>query len=493
MAGDNPSLKTRKSVLKSEDWWAVWIGLFVFILGLGPIFEKDLLGWIVQHRVWTDIGQSVGPMSLEYQSLSGSMSAVLTYLFMLGLTGVAVAAMGKNLFRYAIGFTIIFWVVFGCMVAGNFAYISATPEMRAALEIPWSLSLGEKGYVVAIIIGIIISNFFPSGAEFLKDSAKPEWFIRTGIVILGAVIGIKALGAFGLAGSVILRALFLAIVAQLIYWPIIYYFSRRFFHLTREWAVPLAFGCSTSGVSAVIASGGAIRTSPQVMTVVSTVIIIFTVVEIQILPWFTQAFLYKEPVVAGAWIGLSIKTDGGVIGAGAVSDSLIRAKALASLGIRWEDGWTLMTATTIRVFIDGFLGVWIFILAIIWAAFRLNGEKASKVSKVTPREIWERFPKFIIGFSLTFLIIVVIGLTNPHMVKAAETGAGHANAVRTLFFSLCFFSVGLSADFRKLWVKGIGRIMAIYAFCVFGFIMWIGLLVCWLFYHGVVPPEIVKS
>ena len=492
MPGDNPPLPTGQSILKSDDWWAVWIGLFVFILALGPIFEKDLLGWTVQHRVWTDIGQSVRPISDGYQHLSGIMSAVLTYLFILGLTGLAMAAMGKNLLRYAVGFSIIFWVVFGCMVACNYAYIAATPEMRIALDIPWSLSLGEKGFIVAIIIGLIIGNFFPSGAEFLKDAAKPEWFIRTGIVVLGAVIGIKAVGAFGLASALIFRGLCLAIVAQLIYWPIVYFVSRRFFHFTPEWAVPLAFGCSTSGASAAIATAVAIRASPQVATILSTVIIVFTLVELQILPRIAGAFLYGEPVVAGAWIGLAIKTDGGVIGGGAVADALIRANALTNLGIRWQEGWVLMTATTTRVFIDAFIGVWTFLAALIWSAYRLNEEGALDRRNVSPREIWERFPKFIIGFSLTFLTIVVIGLANPQMIKAAETGSSHANALRTIFFSLCFFSVGLAANFRKLWVVGIGRVIAVYGLCVFGFILWIGLLICWVFYHGVMPPEIVQ-
>jgi hypothetical protein len=77
-------------------------------------------------------------------------------------------------------------------------------------------------------------------------------------------------------------------------------------------------------------------------------------------------------------------------------------------------------------------------------------------------------------------------------VKAAETGAGHANALKTLFFSLCFFSVGLATNVRKLWVEGIGRVIVVYGLSVFGFIMWIGLLICWVFYHGVMPPVMVR-
>jgi uncharacterized membrane protein YadS len=492
MPGDNPSVQFPVPILQSDDWWAVWLGLFVFVLGLGPIYEKDLLGWVVQHQVWTEIGQSVRPISKGYGSLSGVISSILTYLFMLGLTSIAVKAMGRNLLKYAISFTIIFWVVFGCMIASNYAYIAATPEMRADLEIPWSLSLGDKGFVIAIILGLIVGNFFPSCAKFLNEAARPEWFIKAGIVIMGAVIGARAVEALNLAGEVIVVGLCLTIVSQLICWPLVYFVSRKLFRFTPEWVIPLTFGCSTSGASAVIATGGAIRSGTQVMTLLSSVIIIFSVLELQILPWFAQTFLYREPFVAGAWIGLAIKTDGGVIGAGGLTDSLVTAKAWTDLGISWTRGWVLMTAITTRVFIDSFVGVWTFIVAVLWSLYRLDGTGAVVRTTVSPREIWERFPKFIIGFTLTFLVILLIGLANPQTVKAAQTGSGHANAVRTLFFGLCFFSVGLAADIRKVLGKGIGRVMAVYGFCVFGFIIWIGLFICWVFYHGVAPPLMVK-
>ena len=77
-------------------------------------------------------------------------------------------------------------------------------------------------------------------------------------------------------------------------------------------------------------------------------------------------------------------------------------------------------------------------------------------------------------------------------VKAAETGTGHANALKTLFFSLCFFSVGLSTTVRKLRVDGIERVQAFYEPSLFGFIMWIGLSICGVFYHGVMYPVMVK-
>ena len=196
-------------------------------------------------------------------------------------------------------------------------------------------------------------------------------------------------------------------------------------------------------------------------------------------------------MVAGAWMGLAVKSDGGAVASGAITDSLIRARALTELGIKYEEGWMLMAATTTKVFIDVFIGVWAFILAIIWSVYRLD--QISPVcetvrSKVSPIEIWHRFPKFVIGFTLTFLLLLLMGLHDPSIVKAAEKGSGQANLIRTLFFALCFFSIGMVTNVRKLWAEGMGRIVAVYAVCLFGFILWVGLLISWLFYKGIMPP-----
>lgn len=151
-----------------------------------------------------------------------------------------------------------------------------------------------------------------------------------------------------------------------------------------------------------------------------------------------------------------------------------------------------MAATTTKVFIDIFIGVWAFILAIIWSVYKLNDKGGGGVAgcKVSASEIWDRFPKFVIGFALTFFVLLFIGLSDPKLVKLAEAGSNQANGLRTLFFALCFFSIGLITNVRKLWDAGMGRIVAVYSVCLFGFILWVGLLVSWLFYHGIMPPVV---
>jgi len=296
--------------------------------------------------------------------------------------------------------------------------------------------------------------------------------------------------AVGLAKTVIFRGLCAVAEAYLIYWPVVYYISRRYFKFTPEWAAPLASGISICGVSAAIATGGAIRARPVVPVVLSAVIIVFVAVELLFLPWLAQAILYKEPMVAGAWMGLAVKSDGGAIASGAITDALIRAKALTAQGIKYQEGWMLMAATTTKIFIDIFIGVWAFILAVIWSVYRIDTKEAATATqhKINPGEIWTRFPKFVIGFTITFLVLMIIGLAYPQVVQQAKTGSDHANALRTIFFALCFFSIGLVTNVRKLWAEGMSRIVAIYAICLFGFILWVGLFISWLFYHGIMPP-----
>lgn len=208
-------------------------------------------------------------------------------------------------------------------------------------------------------------------------------------------------------------------------------------------------------VSAAIATGAAIRARPVVPVVLSAIIVVFVAVELLILPWLAAAFLYTEPMVAGAWMGLAVKSDGGAVASGALTDALIRSKALAAMGVKWESGWMLMAATTTKIFIDIFIGVWAFILAVIWCVYPIDKKARADaacgvVNKVSPIEIWERFPKFVIGFVITLLVMFFIGLANPGIVKQAKLGADHANALRSLFFALCFFSIGLVTNVRKL-------------------------------------------
>jgi uncharacterized membrane protein YadS len=528
----------------SEDWLAVWIGLFIFVLSLGAFVGMDILGWGVTTGVWTDLSKALKPVSAAYAGLGGLGSLIVTYVVLLVIMTVGAVALKADIKKFILSFTVVFWISYICWIIGSWAHIAVTtpPDMQK-FGITWSLKLTpEAGFIVALVVGLFFGNFVPSFADAIKEAVRPEWYIKTAIVILGGFLGVTAAEKLGLASAVMFRGLCAIVEAYLIYWALVYFIARKYFKFSREWAAPLASGISICGVSAAIATGGAIKARPIVPIMVSSLVVIFAVVELIVLPFFAETFLHKEPMVAGAWMGLAVKTDGAAVASGAVADSLIRAKALAVDAVNYKEGWIMGAATTVKVFIDVFIGVWAFVLAIIWCSVI----ECKPGEKIRPGQIWDRFPKFVIGYVVTFAIILwicipasksvtalgdqttaltkqvaaeetqlttttdkaAVASLNDQIAKdkaqlaelnsqmkgpkavmgAAKSATGGANIFRGIFFTMTFFTIGLVSNFKKLWEEGIGKLAAVYVISLFGFIIWIGLVISWIFFHGVKPP-----
>jgi uncharacterized membrane protein YadS len=470
----------------TEDWLALWLGLFIFVLALGVFVGADILGFGVTTSVYTDLSKALSPVSKAYAGLGGIGSLVVTYLFLLVVMTIGASLLRANVTKFILGFTLVFWISYICWIIGSWAHIAVTtPGDMKKFGISWSLKLtAEGGFIVALIVGLLIGNFFPRFAETMKEAVRPELYIKTAIVILGGFLGVIAAEKLGLATAMMFRGLCAIVEAYLIYWALVYLVARKWFKFSSEWAAPLASGISICGVSAAIATGGAIRARPIVPIIVSSLVVIFAVVELLILPFLANTFLWKEPMVAGAWMGLAVKTDGAAVASGAITDSLIRATALAKAGVNYKEGWIMGAATTVKVFIDIFIGIWAFILAWIWAS-RIEARPGEKVGAGV---IWERFPKFVIGYVITFLVILLVCLGYPNLIPKAKSAMGEANVFRGIFFTLTFFTIGVVSNFKKLWEEGVGKLAAVYLLCLFGFIIWIGLLISWLFFHGIKPP-----
>src|SRR5713101_4766935 len=399
----------------SEDWLSVWIGLLVFVLALGMLAGTDVLGWVVTTSVWTDLSKALNPVSKAYSALGGVGALVATYVALLVVMTAGAAALKADLARFALGFTAVFWIGYLSWIAGSYAnFAVTTPADMQRFGISWSLKLtNEGGFILALVAGLVVGNFFPGFAAWMKEAVRPELYIKTAIVLLGGFLGIMAATQPVLAKSVLFRGLAAIIEAYLIYWAVVYFVARKWFGFSREWAAPLASGISVCGVSAAIATGSAIRARPVVAIMVSSLVVVFAVVELLILPFAAGYFLDQQPMAAGAWMALSVKTDGAAVASGSIAEALILAKAAAQ-GINYQPGWILGTAATLKVFIDIFIGVWAFLLAWIWT--RHIDVREGDTAKIG--EIWERFPKFIIGYVVTFLVILLMALAASPAVAA---------------------------------------------------------------------------
>jgi len=470
----------------SEDWLSVWIGLLIFVLSLGVLAGADILGWVVTTQVWTDLPKALGTASKGYAGLGGVGALIATYVALLVIMTAGAAALKANVARFAAAFTVVFWLAYVCWIVGSWANFAVnTPGGMKQFGISWSLRLtAEGGFVVALLAGLFVGNFLPGLASWMKEAIRPELYVKIAIVLLGGFLGVTAAEKLSLATSLMFLGLAAIIVAYLIFWSVVYLVARTWFGFSREWAAPLASGISICGVSAAIATGAAIRARPMVAIMVSSLVVIFAVVELLFLPLLADSFLAHEPLVAGAWMALSVKTDGAAVASGAITESLILANNAAQ-GINYAKGWIIGTAATVKVFIDIFIGVWAFVLAYIWTTH--IEKRAGDRARIG--EIWERFPKFVIGYVLTFVLILVLALSAaPDLLNKVRGAMAEANTFRGIFFVLTFFTIGVMTNFRKLWEEGIGKLAAVYLLCLFGFIIWAGLLISWLFYGGVKPP-----
>jgi uncharacterized membrane protein YadS len=446
--------RTTQTPWISEDWLSVVIGLFIFVLALAVLANVDLIGWVVTTSVWSNVTLALNTNSKTFAGLGGIGALVATYVALLIVFSAAAVALKSDVKKFALAFT-------------------------AVLKLT-----NEGAYIFALIAGLLIANFLPGFAEAIKDAVRPELYIKVAIVILGGFFAVTAAGKLNLASALLLRGVAAIIEAYLIYWAVVYFVARKWFGFNREWAAPLASGISICGVSAAIATGGAIRARPLVPVLVSSLVVVFAVIEVLILPFLAQTFLSGEPLVAGAWMGLAVKTDGAAVAAGGITESLILAQNAAE-GVKYQPGWILGTAATVKVFIDIFIGIWAFVLGWIWTN-HINKAGSDKAKIV---EIWERFPKFIIGFVITFAVGLYLALGTPADIASKVPAAiGEANAFRVIFFILTFFSIGVLSNFRNLWQEGIGKLAAVYVVSLFGFVIWVGLLISWLFFAGIKPP-----
>ena len=471
----------------SEDWLAVWGGLLIFALSLGVLAGVDLLGWGVKTQVWVQLANALAPVSKTYGALPGVLSLLATYFFLLLATTLGARALRLPVGKFAGGFTAIFWISYACWIAGSYAYIAATPDKLKSFGIPWSLNLtSEAGFIIALLAGLVVGNVFPRFAETIKTAIRPEWYIKTAIVILGGVLGVAAVEQWGLAKAVMFRGLCAIVEAYLIYWALVYFVARKFFKFSREWAAPLASGISICGVSAAIATGAAIRARPIVPIMVSSLVVIFAVVELLVLPFAAQQFLYQGTDGCRRVDGTGRENrrrsgrgrrDGGFPDPGQGASGGRRA-----LPGRLDHGHghdreglhrRLHRSLVLHPGRD-----------LVYQDRRRPGDK------VRLAEIWERFPKFVFGYMITFLAVLLIALFAPSLTEKVKAAMGEANVFRSIFFAMTFFSIGVVSNFKKLWEEGIGRLAAVYVVCLFGFIIWIGLLISWLFFHGVKPPLI---
>ena len=519
--------KWYSGMLSQEDWWAVWMGLFLFFLGLLSLAGLDLVGWATYPSAWVfnpvdgtgaiskafyALGGKYSNISRDFYSGLGWWSILWTYVVFTVLTCIGAACMRWKVKKFFLGWTLIYFMTIGVWFIGHHAFFTATKLQWEKYGLNFALSLGGgASYILALIVGLIIGNFFKKFANFLSEAAKPEWYIKTAIVFLGVKIGylpIKAAATSsklghemaGLTADLFIAGAVATIVAYLIFWPGVYVISRRIFKLPRKTAAVLGSGISICGVSAAVATGGAVKSKPVVPIMVSALVVVWAVIELLVLPgFFTHIWPQtKDPLVAGSAMGMAVKTDGADAAAGELLDVFMRNKKTVETdgAVVWPEGIITASAVMTKVWIDMFIGLWAFVLALVWV-YKVEPRKGEKVPV---SEVWFRFPKFVLGYFATWFILLGIffaaGAGAPEgmdTLNAVKAGAAPAEkGFRILLFMLTFLSLGIITDFKKLAEAKFGKMVWVYFVSLFLFIIPVAIIIAYLFHHGMQIPNMAS-
>ncbi|MEV0712678.1 YeiH family protein [Nocardia aurea] len=289
-----------------------------------------------------------------------------------------------------------------------------TPLRRVAKSIEYPV------YAIAIgLIGNVILTKLDL-RERLSAGFRTEFFIKTGVVLLGASINLKILVTA--AGPSIVQALLLiTIVFGFTWW------FGGVLGLDDKLRALLSSAVSICGVSAAIAAAGAVQARREQIAYAASLVIIFALPSIFLLPWLAEVFDLSDEV-AGAWIGGNIDTTAAVAAAGAIAG---------------EEA--LQIATIVKTTQNALIGV---VAIALTAYFTLRVERVAGGARPSPREFWDRFPKFV----LAFIAASVIGTLYLQSVDK-KTGAAHiaiVNDLRTWFLILAFVSIGLEFSLKGL-------------------------------------------
>lgn len=363
------------------------------------------------------------------------------------------AAMGHSPAKFFVGFFFVFAIA-------TLSYVAAQQSTMKGLGI---------GYAAwAILFGLLISNTIGT-PKWVEPAVQTEYFIKTGLVLLGAEVLFSKIVAIGIPG------IFVAWVVTPIVLITTYIFGQKVVKMpSKTLNIVISADMSVCGVSAAIATAAACRAKKEELTLAVGLSLVFTSIMMIIMPAFIKA-VDMPFILGGAWMGGTIDATGAVAAAGA----FLSQKAL-------------YVAATIKMIQNVLIGVTAFGVAIYWCT-RVD---CTPGRSVNAWEIWYRFPKFVLGFlAASILFSWIYGSMGADVGYAMiDHGVirGFSKAFRGWFFCLAFVSIGLATNFRELghYFKG-GKPLILYV-CGQSFNLLLTLTMAYIMFYLVFPEITAK-
>lgn len=381
------------TLIKSEDWWAVWAGLILFFVGFSGIITN-----VPKPTSWT-----INPL------ISFSIDGFISYLILTFIL-IVILSIALRIIQGKLSTFIPTFFIFSML--GLFAQVISKQSFMG--------TYGLEYVLWALVIGLIISNTV-GVPNFLKPAIKTELFIKMGLVLLGAEILFSKILNLGIQGLILAWGVTPLVLV------IMYKYGTSVLKLDKTLSVLMAAATSVCGVSAAIAVAAATKAKKELLTLTISISLLSTVILLVGLPALIR-ILGIDFVVGGAWIGGTVDSTGAVVAAG----ELLGEQAME-------------VATVIKLIQNVMIALIAFVIAFLWVT-KIDNTSNEKPSLV---QIWYRFPKFILGF--IFLSIISSFVFLPIIGESSLTEILKiTGSIRTYLFAVAFLSIGLETNFTSI-------------------------------------------
>ncbi len=468
---ETASEPTKPTPRISDDWLAVLCGAIVLCLAFTAVWissdftdadgqpavtaTNPLKPWIGKPASWLSnasesfvtTGDDGGK---DYKAIKGIFGAFAVLSVLLTLA-VCLRDGASRLGPYVVGFA-------GIFVLATLAYVMSAQTFVKAYNLEYALW--------ALLVGLVISNTIGT-PRWLVPAVQTEFYIKTGLVLLGAGVLLSRLVILGIPG----------IVVAWVVTPIVlistYIFGQRVLKMeSKSLNMVVAADMSVCGVSAAIASAAACKAKKEELSLAIGMSLSFTVVMMIVMPVVIKLVGMNE-IVGAAWMGGTIDSTGAVAAAG---------QAFGDRG--------LQVASTVKMIQNVLIGVSAFGIAVYWVS---SVEKSPDSTRPQVSEIWKRFPKFVLGFigaSIVFSLIHTMLPGGSDLVDAMVKGT--TKTLRGWLFCLAFVCIGLETKFSEMfkYMRG-GKPLVLYL-CGQTLNLVLTLLMAWLMFEVVFGESIAE-
>lgn len=386
------SQKTKQLTIH-EDWTVVILGFLIIGLSLSVfLLSVPVFKWSTGEELLNDV--------FNYGNL---LIILQQFVYLIAIGSIGAFLTGKSVKNFLTGFPAVYLLtIVALIIAGN-------GQVKA---------LNLEAVIFSLAIGLFIGNFFTL-PQWFRLALSTELFVKIGLILLGTSViftDILKAGSLGLMQS---------LVVVLSVWYFAFWLCKKL-KVDDELTMMISSAVSICGVSAAIATSGAIKGDQKKLSYVISMVLITAIPMMIFMPVIAKYFNFPEEVT-GAWLGGSIDTSGAVVASG----SLVGETALK-------------ISTIVKFSQNVLLGIAAFAISVYWT-YTKNTSSSVVASKPTLGIIWERFPKFVLGFigaSLIFSFLVTSDIRDE--VKDSLKN------LQGIWFALAFTSIGLETNFKDL-------------------------------------------